>query len=91
MTPPKANPVQLVDGRTVMSDSPEWKFECMAAHILNMPTVEARRAALRGKVCPTTNLRKGGILQRSGEEHVKALEDKILELWRARKAAKAGA
>ena len=36
----------LHDGRQVPSDSNDWKLECLAHHILSLPSLEVRRAWL---------------------------------------------
>ena len=38
--------VELIDGRFVMSDAAEWRDECLARHVLNLPTIAERRAWL---------------------------------------------
>lgn len=35
--------VELVDGRVVTRDATEWRNECLARHVLELPGVEARR------------------------------------------------
>lgn len=79
--------VTLVDGTRVTSDSEPWRFECEARYVLDMPTKEARQAFLRGEFNTKTQLRTGGLAKIRGEDYVKQLEDKILELWRARRSA----
>lgn len=65
----KPSTVTLADGRQVLSDSEEWRAECEARHILNLPTKVARVALL------------DGIEKKRGPEARKALEGRILELW----------
>lgn len=36
--------VELVDGRVVTRDAEEWRAECMARHVLALPTLALRRA-----------------------------------------------
>jgi len=36
----------LVDGRQVEADSQEWRFECLARHVLALLTLNERRAWL---------------------------------------------
>lgn len=38
--------VELVGGEIVKSDSPQWRDECLARHVLALPSVQARRAWL---------------------------------------------
>ncbi len=53
---PDAREVQLVDGRTVSSYSEEWREECDARSVLNLPNLQRRQSHLyrlektRGKV-----------------------------------------
>lgn len=61
--------VTLADGRQVPSDSPEWKDECEARHILNLPTKAARIELLNG------------IEKRRGPDARRELEVRILRLW----------
>ncbi len=79
--------VTLVDGTRAPSDSEAWRFECEARYVLDMPTKEARQAFLRGEFNTKTQLRTGGLVKVRGEDYVKRLEDKILEVWRARRSA----
>lgn len=81
--------VTLIDGTRVLSDSEAWRFECEARYVLDQPTKEDRQRILRGEFNPKTQLRTGGLLKFRGLEYVERLEAKILELWRARLAAKA--
>ena len=62
--------VTLADGRQVLSDSEDWRAECEARHILNMPTKAARHEQLA-----LVEKHRGG----AGR---KELEDRIMELWR---------
>lgn len=43
---PMGNIVRLIDGRQVDSASEEWRHECEARHVANLPTREARQAYL---------------------------------------------
>ena len=36
----------LIDGSVVCSDCPAWRLECEARHVVNLPSIEARRAHL---------------------------------------------
>lgn len=67
--------VTLADGREVPSDSPEWKDECEARHILNIPTKAARIELL------------DQIEKRRGPDARRALEVRILTLWELSKRA----
>lgn len=40
--------VTLADGRTVRSDSPEWRAEAEARHVARMPSREDRRSYVDG-------------------------------------------
>lgn len=64
--------VTLVDGAVVLSDSEEWRHECEARTILNMPNKPLRVAQL--------DLTE----QRRGRPARERLEAKILEVWEAR-------
>lgn len=64
--------VTLIDGTVVLCDSEEWRHECEARYILDMPNKPLRVAFLE-------NIEKG-----RGLGARQALEAKILELWRAR-------
>jgi hypothetical protein len=77
--------VTLVDGTRVPSDSEEWRFQCEAQHVLNLPTREQRQAVLRGEFNPKTQLRQGGLVKFRGLEYVQRLEDVIMVLWRSAK------
>lgn len=65
----KAPMVTLADGRQVPSDSPEWKDECEARYILNMPTKDARLALL------------DQIEKRRGADAANDLRRRVLLLW----------
>lgn len=67
--------VTLADGRQVPSDSQEWREECEARHILNMPTKAARIAML------------DGIEKKRGPDARRELEVRILTLWQLSKGA----
>jgi hypothetical protein len=76
-----ANPVRLVDGREVLSDSAEWRAECEARYILNLPSKLDRQRMLakieekRGDKNDTANI-KGKLARRQ-------IEQTIMALWRA--------
>ena len=67
--------VKLADGREVPSDSPEWRGECEARHILNLPTKSARIELL------------DQIEKRRGPDARRELEVRILTLWELSKRA----
>lgn len=66
--------VTLIDGSQVFGDSEPWRFECEARHILDMPDKPTRVATLEN------------IEKRRGAQARIALEDKILEVWQARRS-----
>ena len=78
--------VTLIDGRQVESNSEDWRHECEARAILNMPTLRARREHLYGKP-DRFGKDRDGIMQRRGVDEVKRLEQTMLKLWEARKMA----
>jgi hypothetical protein len=38
--------VELIDGKLVASDAEEWRAECLARHVLGLPSLDLRRAWL---------------------------------------------
>lgn len=36
--------VELIDGRTVMRDAEEWRWECLCRHVLSIKSLSARQA-----------------------------------------------
>lgn len=78
--------VTLVDGEQVDSASEAWRHECECRYILNLPTLSDRREWLYGRAEMKFGhvAQAGGLLQRRGAEAVKAIEAKMLELWKAR-------
>jgi hypothetical protein len=62
----------LHDGTVVASDSEAWRHECEARHVINMPTLEQRRAYL------------AGIEDKRGAAAAAALRATIEALWKAR-------
>lgn len=70
----KPSLVTLADGRQVASDSPEWRHECEARTILDMPNKQVRLEFL------------DKIEKRRGPEARRALELTIMNLWHARRA-----
>lgn len=88
--------VRLVDGTEVLSDSEAYRFECEARHILNIgqglpPAIAKarRREALDG----IEKMRGRGSPEAAAAaaETRKALEQKIMELWKAGQPASSAA
>lgn len=77
--------VTLHDGRQVLSDSEDYRHECEALTIINMPDLIQRRRYLYGRRDDITGEMKGGIRQRRGEEAVKRLEQTIRAIWNKRR------
>jgi len=75
----KPSTVTLADGRQVPSDSPEWRHECEARTILDMPNKQVRLEFL------------DKIEKRRGANARRELEQSIMTLWHARRAADATA
>jgi hypothetical protein len=82
--------VTLHDGREVDCASEEWRHECEARAILNMPTKGMRQDYLWGALDERGKPR-GGVLQLRGEAEVKRLEATILALWEKRKQSQSAA
>lgn len=68
------NPVQLHDGRTVDSSSEEWRLECEARAVLEMPTRAARRKYLFN------------VEERRGVVAMELLRQRIMAIYEAMKA-----
>lgn len=64
-------PATLHDGRVVDTWSEEWRAECEARHVLNLPSKTQRHAYL------ATVERKRGKASRD------ALADRVMAIWRA--------
>lgn len=79
------SPVCLVDGRVVSSWSDDWRHECEARHILNLPTLGHRQDYLYGTRNEYGRI-AGGILQRRGEDALKRIQETMTALWKQRKA-----
>lgn len=75
----KPSTVTLADGRQVLSDSPEWRHECEARTILDMPNKQVRLELL------------DKIEKRRGANARRELEQSIMTLWHSRRAADATA
>lgn len=73
--------VTLHDGRQVPSDSEDYRHECEALTIINMPDLAQRRRYLYGRRDDITGEMKGGIRQKRGDEAVKRLEQTIKAIW----------
>ena len=65
----KGSPVVLVDGRIVDSWSEDWRHECEARHIANLPTLQQRREYLEV------------IERKRGGAECKRLKDTIRIIW----------
>lgn len=70
----KPSIVELADGREVLSDSEEWRAECEARYILNLPNKPARHEQL------------DKIEKRRGAAARQALEARVMDLWRLTRA-----
>lgn len=81
------HPVQLVDGRVVSSWSEDWRHECEARHILNLPTLGARQGYLYGQPVfkHGSTVNEGGILQKRGEDAMRRLQATMTALWERRR------
>lgn len=84
--------VTLADGRQVSNWSDDWRHECEARAVLDMPTLAMRQAYLYGVTEDvqvgfkwTRKTTSRGVLQRRGPEAVSRLEDTMLMLWDLRK------
>lgn len=80
----KPNVVTLHDGSQVMSDSEEWRHECEALTVINMPNIADRRRYLQDRLDDKGVLRDG-VLQRRGPEALARLEATIKKIWYAPK------
>ena len=85
--------VTLHDGRQVSNYSEDWRHECEAVAILNMPHLAQRRAHLYGvresvKINGQWIMKQAqkGILQHRGQEEVARLEKTMTAIWERRKA-----
>ena len=72
----KPSIVTLADGRQVPSDSEEWRAECEARFVLNLPSKAVRLEFL------------DKIEKRRGEPARRSLETQIMDLWRRSLAAR---
>lgn len=71
--------VTLIDGREVPSDSEEWRAECEARHILNMPSKADRRDFVYGPI-GQDGIRRGGVARKRGMEAAQRLEESVRRL-----------
>lgn len=86
--------VTLHDGRVVSNYSEEWRHETEASTILGWPSKRQRQVYLWGIEEWHTNNGKRwkkvvqkGVIHHRGEAACRRLEETILSIWRARKAA----
>lgn len=76
--------VTLIDGRTVCAYCPDWRDECQARAILEIPK-ERRRAFLFGEHEPdrfgVMRLKTKGLQQIHGEETAQRVADLVRRVW----------
>ncbi len=72
---PGAREVRLIDGRLVSSFSEEWRHECEARSILDIPGVHARQAHL------------SKIADKRGQKIADRLKATMMVIWNQRQAA----
>lgn len=82
-TKPDANRVTLIDGREVCTWCEEWRHECEARSVLDMPTLKQRRAFLYG-VPDNWGKPRGGVEQQRGAAALKRLEATMMAIWKQR-------
>jgi hypothetical protein len=70
-------PVTLHDGTVVDSSSDEWRHECEARHIVDMPSLSARREYL------------AHVERKRGIEAANKLKNTVRLLWQAKQNAAA--
>lgn len=80
---PDAARATLIDGRVVCTWCEEWRHECEARAVLDMPTLKQRRAFLYGTPDSFDRMR-GGVAQLRGKDALKRLEATMLEIWNRR-------
>lgn len=68
-------PKTLIDGRTVCSSCEDWRLECEARAVLDLPSLESRRAHL------------AGIEKARGKEAGDRLRRAMMDEWKRRKVA----
>lgn len=76
----RAPMVTLADGREAPSDSEEWRAECEAKWVLDLPSKAARHDFVYGPV-GQDGIRRGGVAKRRGMEAAKRLEQRVRRLW----------
>lgn len=69
----KPKTVSLIDGKKVLSDSEGWRAECEARYVLNLPSIDARRALL------------AAIEKRRGKPAREDLEKRVIAVWQMNK------
>ena len=82
--------VTLHDGRQVSHYSEDFRHECEARAVLNMPTKGKRQDYLYGEL-DKFGKERGGVRGRRGEDELKRLEATILALWEQRKSNQSAA
>lgn len=66
--------VTLASGQVVTRDAEEWRHECLARHVLALPSKPARQAWL------------ADFAKANGEPTTQALKDTMAALWKKDKA-----
>jgi hypothetical protein len=89
MNGPNERMVTLYDGTEVSNYSEEWRHECEARAILDMPSKRARQDYLYGRYDQQWKKERGGVLQIRGEAALKRLEETALAIWEMRKKQQA--
>lgn len=80
---PEAQRVRLVDGREVCTWCPDWMRECEARHVANMPSIEARRSYLFGRM-NSYGKTTGGKQQKLPPDEFKAFADLVRVFYEKR-------
>lgn len=70
----------LHDGRVVCTWSEDWRAECEARHIMNLPTLAERRAYLFGTRNEWGKM-AGGIQQKRGDQALRKVQELVTILW----------
>lgn len=78
--PQCATTVVLIDGRQVCSWSDDWRHECEARHVANMPTTAMRRAYLFGIPNAFGKL-QGGIESKRGVAALERMKTTVSQIW----------